>query len=199
MNYNMTSDINSEVNNVSFMDVGIHENVELKNVRSEISKNGNPFLAFDFEDSKGRTLSHTEWPITNNATPERIQNQMKRVRHIVVKFIPEEKYIFEAKDFTDFANKTVALLGTAYKGKKVRIKVVYNNNDFTDLPNYTPFIESMNIPTNESKLEIISIDKVKKSVTPDPNTGTTNPFSSKDTATDSEPESQDNTKDDLPF
>jgi hypothetical protein len=195
----MTSDINSEVNKVSFMDVGIHENVELKNVRSEVSKNGNPFLAFDFEDSKGRTLSHTEWPITNNVTAERVQNQMKRVRHIVVKFIPEEKYIFEAKDFTDFANKTVALLGEAYKGKKVRVKVVYNNNDFTDLPNYTPFIESMDIPTNESKLEIISIDKVKKSVTPDTNTGGANPFASADEGTTDSSAPQDAPKDDLPF
>lgn len=191
----MTNDIQTEnTSGFNFIDVGIHDNVELTNVRYDVSPNGNQFLAFDFQDEKGKTLSHTEW-FPGDGADSKIKNQMKRVRHIVVKYIPEEKYIFEANNFKDFAEKTIALLGESYKGVKVRLKVTYNNNNWADLPNYLPFIEKMDVPKEKSKLEILSIDKMQKDVQPDPVPQSENPFGgNEDPQTNYESKS-----DDLPF
>lgn len=198
MSYNMTKEIQTEkTSGFNFIDVGIHENVELTNVRYDVSPNGNEFLAFDFQDEKGKTLSHTEWS-PGDGQDSKILNQMKRVRHIVVKYIPEENFIFEAQNFKEFATKTIELLGDAYKGKKVRLKVTYNTNNWADLPNYLPFIELMDVPKEKSKLEIISIDKMQKDTQPDPVPQATNPFESGSTNQSVQTNTVSNS-DDLPF
>jgi len=163
--YNVNKNIDSESSATNFLDVGIHEDVELKGVEYKISpKEGNEFMVFHFEKD-GKTLSHTEWK-PKDVDPEKLENktnnQIKRVKHIVTKFISEDSYVFVATDFKSFCTNTIKLLGNAYVGKKVRIKVVYSFNNFTSLPNYVPFIEKMEIPKTSSKLEILSIDKMTK-------------------------------------
>jgi hypothetical protein len=54
-------------------------------------------------------------------------------------------------------------LRRAYIGKKVRVKVTLNNSNYTSLPNYTPFIESMSVPKADSVLSInTAMDKMVK-------------------------------------
>jgi len=183
--YNVTKDINSETRANNFMGPGIHDNVELKHneegkypiVYGE-SKKGNKFAAFHFINDKGELLIHTEYE-PSDEDREKLENktinQIKRFKHIITKFVPEDNFIFEASNFEQFVNRTIEILGNAYVGKKVRIKVVLNNSDYTTLPNYVPFIENMEV--TKSKLSInTAMDKTIKSK-PDVETSTNeNPF-----------------------
>ena len=162
--YNVNQTIDSEARASNFLDVGIHEDVTLNSAEYKVSDAGNEFLVFHFERD-GKKIDHTEWK-PNDADPQKLENkelnQIKRVKHIVTKFIPEDQYVFQASDFKSFCENTVKLLGNAYVGKLVRLKVIYNFNNYTSLPNYVPFIETMEVPKAESKLETLSIDKMTK-------------------------------------
>lgn len=162
--YVVNKSFDSESRSSNFIDVGIHEGVELTGAEYKVSPNGNEFLVFHFEKD-GKKLDHTEYK-PKDVDPDKLQNktinQIKRVKHIVTKFISDEKYDVTANDFKEFCDKTIALLGTSYKGTQVRVKVVYSNSNFTALPNYVPFIESMDVPKANSTLEILSIDKMVK-------------------------------------
>lgn len=151
---------------VNFMDSGIHENVELKGIRYGISPNvGNKFIVFEFEDNRGRRLAHTEYePKDQDDTRlnQKITNQIKRIKHIAKRYMPEDTFDIEVSDFESFAKKTIELFGIKFVDKKVRIKVTYSNTGYTSLPNYTPFIESMDVPKEESRLEILSIDQMTR-------------------------------------
>jgi hypothetical protein len=176
--YNVNKNINSEGSNVSFLDVGIHENVLLTNVEYKLSPEGNEFMVFTF-DKEGKAVTHTEWRPKDqdlDKLENKTANQIKRVKHIVTKFIPDELYEFEAKSFKEFCEKTILMLGEKYKGKLVRMKVIYNYSNYTALPNYVPFIETMDITADKSKLSILSIDKMTKDRADQESFARTNPF-----------------------
>ena len=201
--YNVNQNIDSESSGTSFLDVGIHEDTELINVEYKTSSEGNEFMVFTFEkDNKKVTL--TEWKPKDSDT-ERLEikttNQIKRVKHIVTKFIPEDQYVFEATDFKSFCENTIKLLGKNYVSKKVRIKVIYSWNNYTSLPPYTPFIEQMDISKENSKLEILSIDKMVKDVADKEPSGKPNPFAkpNPDLSTSDDPASKQNEGKRLPF
>lgn len=200
--YNVNKNINSEGTSVNFLDVGIHENVELMSVEYKISpEKENEFMVFTFEKD-GKAVTHTEWK-PKDQDPEKLENktanQIKRVKHIVTKFVPEEVYEFNATSFKDFCEKTISILGDKYKGKKVRVKVIYNYSNYTALPNYVPFIESMDVPKEESKLDILSIDKMTKDRADNEPVAQTNPFEKGVESTSDETTTSGSPKDDLPF
>ena len=121
--YNVNKNIDSEGRSANFIDVGIHDNVELKGVEYKVSPEaGNEFMVFHFVDESGKTLSHTEWK-PKDQDPDKLinktNNQIKRVKHIITKFIPDDIYIFEVSDFKSFCTKTIQLLGNAYIGKNL--------------------------------------------------------------------------------
>lgn len=195
MSYNVTKDIPGESSGPSFIDVGIHENAEITEIKYDMTEKGNEFLAFAFISEDGKTLSHTEWkPVDED--PEKLEqkqrNQIKRVKHIAKRFIDEEEFVFEAKDFKDFATQVIKLIGNKYKGIKLRIKVVYSWNNYTTLPNYMPFVENMTVPKADSVLKMTSIDKQTRD-TADREPINKNPFEKIETSTEEE------TDDRLPF
>ena len=187
--YNVNESIDSESGGTNFLDVGIHEDVELVGIEYKTSSEGNDFMVFTFEKD-GKQVTLTEWTPKDADTDKlesKTKNQIKRVKHIITKFIPEDKYVFNATDFKSFCENTIKLLGTSYVGKKVRIKVIYSWNNYTTLPPYTPFIEQMSVNKASSKLEILSIDKMAKDVADREPAGKANPFAKNekvDTATD---------------
>ncbi len=179
--YNVTAELPYESTSDNFMDVGIHENVEMTRVEYGKTEK-NEFLAFYFVGADGSKLSHTEWKPTERSldTPEKLAekelNQMSRIKQIVLNFIPEANFVFQANNFADFAQKVISLLGTTFVGVKLRLKVVYSGK-YTSLPTYWKFrfIERMDqVPTDKSKIKILSIDKMSR--TPDPIPANTNPF-----------------------
>lgn len=186
--YNVNEKIDSESSGANFLDVGIHEDVELISIEYKTSSEGNDFMVFTFEKD-GKKVTLTEWT-PKDEDAERLEskttNQIKRVKHIVTKFIPEDQYVFNATDFKSFCENTIKLLDNHYVGKKVRVKVIYSWNNYTSLPPYTPFIEQMAINKADTKLEILSIDKMVKDVA-DKEISEKNPFAkteNTDTATD---------------
>ena len=91
--YKVDKNVKSETRATNFLDVGIHEDVELVGVEYKVSPEGNnEFIVFHFEKD-GRKLSHTEWK-PRDVDPEKLENkqanQIKRVKHIVTKFISED-------------------------------------------------------------------------------------------------------------
>lgn len=187
--YKVDKSVNSEARTTNFLDVGIHENVELTGVEYKTSpEGGNEFMVFHLEKD-GKKLSHTEWK-PRDIDPDKLANkqtnQIKRVKHIVTKFISEDNFVFEAADFKGFCESTIAILGKSYVGKKVRLKVVYSFNNYTSLPNYVPFIESMEVAASKTGLEILSIDKMTKTQA-DRETPQTNPFANESDPTNDLP------------
>lgn len=160
--YIVNKSVDSESRASNFLDVGIHNDVQLTGVEYKVSPEANEFMVFHFEKD-GKNLSHTEWK-PKDEDPEKLENkrknQIKRVKHIVTKFITEDEFVFNASDFKSFCENTIRLLGNRFQGKRIRLKVIYSYNNFTSLPNYVPFIESMDV--QPTKLEILSIDKMTK-------------------------------------
>lgn len=187
--YNVNESIDSESGGANFLDVGIHDDVELTSVEYKVSSEGNEFMVFTFEKD-GKKVTLTEWrPKDEDAErlESKTKNQIKRVKHIVTKFIPENQYVFNATDFKSFCENTIKLLGSSFIGKQVRLKVTYSWNNYTTLPNYTPFIEKSDVKKADSKLEILSIDKMKKDNIADTDYAEKNPFAKSgngDTKTD---------------
>jgi hypothetical protein len=189
MIYNVTKEIESEVRTNNFMAPGIHENCELKNTKDAAqypivygeSAKGKKFAAFHFINSKNESLIHTEWePFDENEEKlaNKTNNQIKRFKHIITKFVPKESFEgFTVNNFEDFVKKSIQILGTKYVGVKVRLKVTLNNSNYTSLPNYTPFIELMSVPKEDSVLSInTAMDKMIKDKPDQESNGSVNPF-----------------------
>lgn len=178
MPYIINKTVNSEGRQRNFIDVGIHDDVELISIEYKISPNGNKFLVFTFTKD-GKVLTHTEYePKDKNGVilEDKRKNQMVRLKHIATKYIKEDDFIIEVMDdnFEEFCKQYIKLLGEKYKGVKVRIKVILSDKNYTSLPRYVPFIERMDV--EETKLEITSIDKMTKD-SPDKVEVTQNPWS----------------------
>lgn len=216
--YKMTEDLRGSFDATPYLEAGIHENCILDKAEYGKSEKGNEFVAFYFKDPNGSQVSKTEWPVRmpqslTDLSPEAyaantsddkemyesmVKNQMARIKHICVDsgFVSNDKFTFEANTFEEFAKAIVGLLGDNYKDKKVRIKVVYDRNNFTSLPSYTRYvwIEPMTISKEESKMRVLSIDKMSRTQA-DQEADTPNPFSDS-TSSDNTGEA---TKGDLPF
>ena len=74
---------------------------------------------------------------------KRVYNdQAARIKHIMSKFIPEDQCLISGvSTFEAFCNAVVAALGTSYRGKTLRLKLVYNYKDYATFPKYANFIE----------------------------------------------------------
>jgi hypothetical protein len=129
MAYGFNTETKSESSSRQFSS-GIHENVELTSVSFASPKKdgtGDPSLLFDFTGPNGETFRHIEWEVGDQATDVAKSQEAlaKRVKHILTKFIPEEKAILSGHDYASFCQGVVLLLGTEYVGKKVAIKLLY--------------------------------------------------------------------------
>ena len=180
--YSVDKNLEVVLNTAKFIGPGIQENVYLKEIKHGNTDKGNEFLAFYFEDAAGFKLSHTEWPVnamkpleemteveaTNYLTKK--DNQKRRIGQIVCTFIPKDNYNFvvPSNTFKEYAENIIRLLEGKTEDIPIRVKVVYNNKNFTTLPNYWKytFIEQMSIPSEKSSIKPLNIDKFVRT-TPD--------------------------------
>ena len=161
-------------NDIKYIPVGIQENVALKSAKVTTSPNGNLFLEITFEKD-GATLTQTEWKPTKfgNMSDEDLQKkedtQFSRMMQILLCFYKDEELIFNATSFEGWAEEIANYLNRADKSKLLRVKVVYNNKNYTTLPTYAKytFIEPMSIPKEESSIIELGIDKFTRSVIAD--------------------------------
>jgi hypothetical protein len=178
MQFLVDEKIQSEERAVNYIDVGIHDNLELTEIKVDTSPKGNHFIAFTFNDPEGRVLTKTEWQPTgpeDDVLLKKAKNQAKRIKHIMTKFLSEEqcKVEYDTDNWIKYASAVKAKLDPAKAGVKVRIKATYDYQNYVTLPNYTPFIERMDV--EKSSLDILSIDKMTKD-SPDTESKTENPF-----------------------
>jgi hypothetical protein len=161
--YNLNQEVSEETGN--YFSVGIHQNVALKDVTLETASNGNPYLKFHFEGEKGEQVAHTEWPIdpSKENAEKKIKNFLIRIKHICTKFVPEDAVNINAADFEGFANQVIALLKPNLNKTKVRLKLIYNYKNYVSVPAYVPFIESMAVSEEKTRLKIDpNFDKMEK-------------------------------------
>ncbi len=196
--------LNNNSSNTKYLEAGIHDNVKFTSVKTAVSPTGKNFIEFRFEKD-GKELVHTEWEPKERAEDTEEQNQNKatnqvtRINRILRCFYPKEVLNFTGSSYKEFTNWVVAMLNAANKDTLLKVKVVYNKDGYTTLPNYVKFaaIEPMNIPMgfyeegkNESMIrEITGIDLFVKPVVSDKETVEVNPLEVKTEAT----------SDDLPF
>ena len=170
--YDLTLNIDSEQNGLTYIEPGIAENLYLGRLDGgypivyEKSKSDNEFIAFHFLNKEKQTFVHTEWvPKSDDSAilDKKNSNLTKRILHIAKKLVDESQLKFKVETFEQLAKKIISVVGDSYKGKLFRCKIVLNNKNYTTFPNYVPFMESMDIPKEKSKLKIGASDKVVKS------------------------------------
>lgn len=149
---------------------GITENVSLKDVVYESLKadgTGDDVLKFLFSDAASSSFTHIEFPIEADRLTElakgwgksqadaesyvkqQFDAQGERIKHILSCFIPKDKCVFRAKNFQEFADGVIKMLGETYVEVPCRVKIVYKkNSQYTTFPNraFKPFIQPMNEP-----------------------------------------------------
>ena len=162
---------------------GINEDVVISEVKVETSKNGNVYIAFTFEKD-GATASQTEWeprkwPDMDDAKFQEVcTKQVKHTLQILECYYPKEALAFSGETFKEFANWVKALMNKADLSKKLRVKFVYKDNGYIELPKYCmyTFIEPMTVPKEESKIAELSIDQFTKPIVADKEETVVNPL-----------------------
>lgn len=174
---------------LSLLEVGINENVMLKDVVFEEVK-GYKTLSFYFEDKSGAQFTHREFAIdparerqnaeslystlasqgkVKEPKSEFVEKRVKttymkqgsRIKHIATKFMDEsEAIVKDADTFEAFGRKVQALFKGKMDDRPLRLLLVYNYKDYTSLPDTPPFIEVM--ADGPTELKITSRHRIEK-------------------------------------
>ena len=193
-----TAVTNTNDSNGSYMPVGINENVFLKSVEAKKSPNGHDFLEIIFEDSEGKTASMTEWKNEKSMwvkTDEDLQRrdnlQFGRIMQIINCYFPKIEGEFNTfKEMIDWVQATLSPMVATKKA--LRLKVVYDKNNYTQVSKNGIFVEPMD--KAETEIKKFSRDSFERQVVADVEKST-DPLASA-TNTDS---TQASGSDDLPF
>lgn len=174
--YSISKDLTVDAGNgMSPIPVGINENVKFSGLEKKADKNGNSYLSFSFTDSDGNSLMHNEFEINpqyvtpkegeskEDAVSRRVNSMLIRIKHICTQFISADQFVVSGADWSSFCDNVVQLMQNRDYSKTLRLKVVYNYRDYASLPNYAPFVETME--ASPSKLRIGKYDKMEKEET----------------------------------
>lgn len=193
-----TAVTNNNESNGSYMPVGINENVFLKSVEAKKSPNGHDFLEIIFEDSEGKTASMTEWKNEKSMwvkTDEDLQRrdnlQFGRIMQIInCYFLKIEGEFNTFKEMIDWVQATLSPMVATKKA--LRLKVVYDKNNYTQVSKNGIFVEPMD--KAETEIKKFSRDSFERQVVADVEKST-DPLAS---ATNAD-STQASGSDDLPF
>ena len=207
MGYSKEKAIKAEDFKSSYMPAGINENCVLDKVEVKMSPTEKPILQIDFKNEDNQALYHTEWEPkmapwmkTNEDLEDSMNKQYKRMLEIMLCFYKDEDIDFNGERFIDFANYVANKLNNADKTIKLRIKVVYNKDGYTTLPNSVSrkFIEPMTISKENSQITIDpKYDTIVRPIIANKETVVENPFAINDNVSTTQSINQNN--DDLPF
>lgn len=152
---------------------GIHGNVTLESVTFESPRKdgeGDKVLMFNFKGRNGETFRHLEWPVDESKAqdPQKAyENQGKRIKHILSKFIAEDAIIIEGvSSYAEFSAKVIELLGTSNVGKTVAIKLVYNAKGNVEFTKYLGFIGNAASDLQIGAKELIERPKAQPTTDP---------------------------------
>ena len=162
------------------MPVGINENITLKEVNVNKTQNGRDFLEIIFENESGQTATMTEWKNEKNMwikTDEDLQRrdnqQFGRILQ-VIDAVKGEHVDFEGSSFVEMINWVKSQLSeddreTAIKvlNTKLRLKVVYDKNGYTQVSKNGIFVEPMSVAKEESQIKLWKNDLLERPVKAD--------------------------------
>ena len=156
----------------NYMPVGINENITLKEVNVNKSPQGKDFLEFVFENESGQTATMTEWKNEKNTwivTDDDLQSADNRQFGRILQILDAVKgghNDFEGSSFAEMINWTKAQFADG-DSDKVRLKVVFDKNGYTQVSKNGIFIESMSIPKEDSQIKLWKNDLLERPVKAD--------------------------------
>lgn len=167
-----TATTNNQEFNSSYMPVGINENIILKEVNVKKTENGRDFLEFVFENEDGQTATMTEWKNEKNMwikTDEDLQRRDNQQFGRILQILDAVKgghNDFEGSSFLEMIN-WAAIQFADGDDNKVRLKVTYDKNGYTQVSKNGIFVESMNVAKEESQIKLWKNDLLERPVKAD--------------------------------
>lgn len=166
-----TATINNEEFNSNYIPVGINDNITLKEVSVEKSPQGKDFLRVTFENEAGQTAEFTEWKNEKNMwikTDADLQNkdnqQFGRIIQLINCFTTTPDV--EINSFDEMIKWVKSILDPFIKDKKkLRLKVIYNKNGYTQVSKYGTYVEPMDV--TESQIKLFKNDLLERPVKAD--------------------------------
>lgn len=166
-----TATINNEEFNSNYIPVGINDNITLKEVSVEKSPQGKDFLHVTFENEAGQTAEFTEWKNEKNMwikTDADLQNkdnqQFGRIIQLINCFTTTPDV--EINSFDEMIKWVKGILDPFIKDKKkLRLKVIYNKNGYTQVSKYGTYVEPMDV--TESQIKLFKNDLLERPVKAD--------------------------------
>ena len=141
----------------SYMPAGINENVFLKSVEAKKSPTGKDFLEITFENNEGQTAQMSEWKNEKSMwvkTDEDLQRrdnmQFGRIMQIINCYFPKIEGEFNTfKEMIDWVQSTLTPMVATKKA--LRLKVIYDKNNYTQVSKNGIFVEPMDKEKTEIK------------------------------------------------
>lgn len=166
-----TATINNEEFNSNYIPVGINDNITLKEVSVKKSSQGKDFLHVTFENEAGQTAEFTEWKNEKNMwikTDADLQNkdnqQFGRIIQLINCFTTTPDA--EINSFDEMIKWVKGILDPFIKDKKkLRLKVIYNKNGYTQVSKYGTYVEPMDV--TESQIKLFKNDLLERPVKAD--------------------------------
>ena len=166
-----TATINNEEFNSNYIPAGINDNITLKEVSVEKSPQGKDFLRVTFENEAGQTAEFTEWKNEKNMwvkTDADLQNkdnqQFGRIIQLINCFTTTPDV--EINSFDEMIKWVKGILDPFIKDKKkLRLKVIYNKNGYTQVSKYGTYVEPMDV--TESQIKLFKNDLLERPVKAD--------------------------------
>ena len=182
----------------SYMPAGVNENVFLKSVEAKKSPTGKDFLEITFENNEGQTAQMSEWKNEKSMwikTDEDLQRrdnmQFGRIMQIINCYFPKIEGEFNTfKEMIDWVQSTLTPMVATKKA--LRLKVVYDKNNYTQVSKNGIFVEPMD--KAETEIKKFARDNFERQVVADVETST-DPL----TTTSTVDSTQVSGSDDLPF
>ena len=156
---------------------GIQDNLKLVNAEYKVvEKTGTQLLALTWEDLHGNPLSYTLFqpkpfkPIEAMSLEEKAKfidykigwpmGILRQILEVYKGEIDYSKTPIAGESFKELVENFLTILGDSYKGKLMRIKVVYDDKGYSTIPKnpkYT-FIESMDVLKEKSSIQKLEGD-----------------------------------------
>jgi len=133
------------------------DNVVIAGFNQAVSAQGSNFWDIQLKDINGNETNMREYDIdkTRDNWEKKQASQLKRLKHILSKFVPEGTALPQAATFPELWTAIEGLMKTHQcNTKPVRLKLIYNDKGYLEVPKYVPFMESMTVAATGSKLQL---------------------------------------------
>ena len=158
----------------TYMPAGINENVYLKEVNVKKSTTGLDFLEIVFENAEGQVASTTEWKNnkgqfikTDDDLQKADNRQFGRILQILDCFYTEREDV-ELPTFKAMIDWVKAKLDPMMAIKKpLRLKVIFDKNNYTKVSNNGIFVEPMTVEKKDSQIKQFARDNFERTIVAD--------------------------------